>query len=188
MFLEKGIKVDHAPQTVAPINVDEKWADEYRKTPFLMQAAIQGTLDVFQTILAKQVPIWEAGHICLSRRRKNSVVSNVIGCAAYHGHPKLLKFLLTKLSSSLIDQVNLPAKESQDFKRSGTFQPEYDEFTPLMLALVSEKPSLDVVKQLLAAHANFTFIEKTSGDNIIHLAARYCPSLEVLEYLIRSLD
>lgn len=57
-----------------------------------------------------------------------------------------------------------------------------------MLAVVSEKSNLGVVKQLLASQANFNIREKTTGDNILHLAARYCPSLEVLEYLVRSLN
>lgn len=57
-----------------------------------------------------------------------------------------------------------------------------------MLAVVSEKSNDGVVKQLLASQANFNIREKTTGDNILHLAARYCPSLEVLEYLVRSLN
>lgn len=117
-------------------------------------------------------------------------MSNVVGAAAYYGHPKLIKYLLTKLSISMNDEVNLPAVESQDISKfkAGPYQPEFEGFTPLMLAIVSEKPSLDVVKSLLAAHANFTFIEKHTGDNIIHLAARYCSSLDILEYLVRSLN
>lgn len=44
------------------------------------------------------------------------------------------------------------------------------------------------MKQLLAAQANFQQREKGTGDNILHLAARHCPSLEILEYLVRSLN
>lgn len=57
-----------------------------------------------------------------------------------------------------------------------------------MLAVASEKANLEVVKQLLAAHATFTNKEKHTGDNIVHLAARHCPNLEILEYLVRSLN
>lgn len=126
----------------------------------------------------------------MSRRRRNAVVSNAVGAAAFYGHAKLMKYLLTKLSISVHDEVNLAAIESQDIKpfKAGPYQPEFEGFTPLMLAIVSEKPNLDVVKSLLAAHANFTFIEKHTGDNIIHLTARYCASLDILEYLVRSLN
>lgn len=30
--------------------------------------------------------------------------------------------------------------------------------------------------------------EKLTGDNILHLAARWCPKLDILEYLVRSLN
>lgn len=41
-----------------------------------------------------------------------------------------------------------------------------------MLALVSDHANLEVIKLLLAAKANFNVREKTTGDNILHLAAR----------------
>lgn len=46
------------------------------------------------------------------------------------------------------DEINLSCKESIDFQssKSGSFVPEFEGFTPLMLAVVSEKASLDTVK------------------------------------------
>jgi hypothetical protein len=108
---------------VQPLKADEKWSETYRKTTFLIQATQQGNLDTFQLILKTGRPIFEAGHICLSRKRHNAVTSNVVAAAAYFGHAKLLKFILTKLSSSLTDQVNLPCLESQDIRplKTGPF-------------------------------------------------------------------
>ena len=57
-----------------------------------------------------------------------------------------------------------------------------------MLAIISEKANLDVVKMLLGAQANYSFHEKTTGDNILHLAARWSTPLEILEYLVRSIN
>jgi ankyrin repeat protein len=57
-----------------------------------------------------------------------------------------------------------------------------------MLAVVTKNANLDVVKQLLASKATFNIRENTTGDNILHLAARWCPTLEILEYLVRSLN
>jgi ankyrin repeat protein len=141
-------------------------------------------------LLQKGSKLWDVGHVCLSRKRRNSGASNVVGAAAYYGHPTLLKFILSRLSNSLEDQVNLKSMESQDIRplKTGAYQTEFDGFTPLMLAVVSEKSNLDVVKQLLANQANFNIREKVTGDNILHLAARYCPKLEVIEYLVRSLN
>lgn len=86
-------------------------------------------------------PIFELGHICLSKKRKNSVVSNVIACAAYNGHAKLLKYLINKSTSSLTDQINLPCQESLDIRpvKTGPMVAEFEGYTPLMLAVVSEK-------------------------------------------------
>ena len=39
----------------------------------------------------------EYGCICLSKKKKNIVNSNVIGCAAYHGKTAILKHLLDKM-------------------------------------------------------------------------------------------
>lgn len=57
-----------------------------------------------------------------------------------------------------------------------------------MLAIVSENANLEIVKQLLAARANYSMNEKLTGDNILHLAARWCSKLDILEYLVRSLN
>ena len=114
----------------------------------------------------------------------------MVGAAAYYGHPRLLKFILSRLSSSLTDQVNLACLESQDLRayKSGPYLTEFEGFTPLMLAVVSEHSNLEVVKLLLASQATFNNREKNTGDNILHLAARHCPLLEVMEYLVRSLN
>ena len=65
----------------------------------------------------------EVGHICLSKRHKNSVVSNVVGAAAYWGNIELLKFVLSILSD---ESVNHPATEASDRRltKSAPFQPE----------------------------------------------------------------
>jgi len=114
----------------------------------LIQAAWQGNLVSFQVLLQQGSKLWDVGHICLSRKRRHSVASNVIGAAAYHGHPALLMFILSLLSGNLKEEVNLMCMESLDFlqmKTGGEYQPEFAGFTPLMLAVVSEKSNLDVV-------------------------------------------
>jgi len=94
---------------------------------------------------------------------------------------------LTKASQSLSDEVNVTCWESQDVKKNGEYKTEYDGFTPLMLAVVSENGNLDVIKQLLASQSNFNIREKSTGNNILHLAAIY-PKLEIIDYLGRSLN
>ena len=57
-----------------------------------------------------------------------------------------------------------------------------------MLAVSSEHGSLDVVKQLLTAGAHYKVHDKVSGDNIIHLSARWSAKIEIIEYLVKSLS
>ena len=57
-----------------------------------------------------------------------------------------------------------------------------------MLTLCSEFSSLEVVKILLAAKANFKVHDKRTGDNILHLAVRWSTKIEIIEYLVRSLS
>jgi hypothetical protein len=148
MFVNKGVKTDTPPISVQPMGADNDFALSYRKTPYLIQAAQQGSVEIFQMLVDSGRPIFELGHICLSKKRKNSVVSNVIACAAYNGHAKLLKYLINKSTSSLIDQINLPCQESLDIRplKTGPMVAEFEGYTPLMLAVVSEKASLEIVK------------------------------------------
>lgn len=57
-----------------------------------------------------------------------------------------------------------------------------------MLAIASEHTNLDIIKQLLAAGADYKVHEKVTGDNIIHLSARWSAKIEIIEYLVRSLN
>ncbi len=72
----------------------------------------------------------------------------MVGAAAYHGHPRILKFILARLGNNLLKQINLPSLESQDIRplKSSAYSPEFEGFTPLMLALVSENANLEIVK------------------------------------------
>jgi len=56
------------------------------------------------------------------------------------------------------------------------------------MAMVSEIPSLDIVKLLLASQANYQVRDKHNQDNILHLAARYQNKVDILEYLVKSID
>jgi len=66
------------------------------------------------------------------------------------------------LNNNSPEQINLLSKESQDTRsqKAGAFSPEFDQYTPLMLTLCSEFSSLEVVKILLAAKANFKVHDK----------------------------
>jgi hypothetical protein len=53
----------------------------------------------------------ETGFICLSKKKRNCVTSNFIGCSAYYGHLQILKDLSDKINKS---NLEFQAGESPD--------------------------------------------------------------------------
>jgi hypothetical protein len=45
----------------------------------------------------------EVGHICLSPKRSNAVISNTVGAAAYYGSLDILKYCLPQLEKTYIN-------------------------------------------------------------------------------------
>lgn len=182
LLLQKGVSLQTPPPAVQPNQMDPDFADNYRKTPFIIQAACKGNLDTLQLLIQQGADIKDAGVICLSRRRRNVVSSNVLGAAAYHGHARLLKWALTRLDIGLFG--GLQAAEHSG-KGAGPLTHELGGYTPLMLACCTDKGSLDVVKALLSAGAGFNSRDK-DGSNLLHITARSGP-VPVLEYLVKNL-
>jgi hypothetical protein len=90
-YLSKGANVELPPETVSKLYIDHSKKSEYRKAPFIIQAACQGDLACFETLLKKGCRTGETGFIGFSRKRKNQVVSNIVGAAAFNGSSKILK-------------------------------------------------------------------------------------------------
>jgi hypothetical protein len=55
-------------------------------------------MECLNTLLTQGAGIKETGFICLSKKRKNQVISNIIGAAAYFGSTEVLKNLLSMLN------------------------------------------------------------------------------------------
>ena len=88
----------------------------------------------------------ETGHICLSKKKKNSVISNVIGAAAYYGSVTILKKLMSQLS---VVSINFLAQEKHDVQQKGAYKKEFAGFTPLMLAVAGGDSNMEVIRVLL---------------------------------------
>jgi hypothetical protein len=86
------------------------------------------------SLVSKKVNINDVGYVGLSKKRKNQVISNVLGAAAYNGATDILKNLLVRQKASIFN-LNFPALEKQDFNQKGNFVKEMSGFTPLMLAV-----------------------------------------------------
>ena len=64
--------------------------ESYRRSPFLIQAASSGDVETLMYVLDNGGAIADGGFITLSKKRKNQVISNVVGCAAWFGRKKML--------------------------------------------------------------------------------------------------
>ncbi len=145
-FLDKGCNILHPPDSISKtFTEDQSEVDAYRKSPFIIQAAVWGDLKTFKLVEANCLDTNETGHVLLSKKRKNSVISNVIGAAAHAGNASVLKYLLTRAFN-----VNLEAIEKTDpHSGKSAFQKEMIGYTPVMLAIVGGDKNADVIKLLL---------------------------------------
>lgn len=88
----------------------------YRRTPFIITAALAGDVDTFQALVDHGANVKDRGFITLSRKKKNQVITNVIGAAAYGGNLELLQFLISKMSKTDLEFLS---KEKQDSQQVG---------------------------------------------------------------------
>jgi len=61
--------------------------------PYLIQAAIGGSWEIFKYFLDNS-NINITGHIGLSKKKRNSIISNVFGAACFYGNIEMVKNLL----------------------------------------------------------------------------------------------
>jgi len=98
----------------------------------------------------------------------------------------MLSFLVGKVQSGSID---MKATESADrnLAKGGPYKQECAEFTPLQLAIVSQHTNVNSVRVLFGAECNHFVFEASTGNNVLHLAAKNCSeSIQVLEYVLKN--
>lgn len=130
-YISKGANVDMPPDTVSKLYIDHERKPEYRKSPFIIQAAAQGDLECYETLIQHGCKTTDTGFIGFSRKRKNQVISNVTGAAAFNGSNKVLKHILKKPA---LANINHLSTEKKDFNVVGALKNEYTGYTPIMLA------------------------------------------------------
>lgn len=160
-LIEKGADVLLPPDSLAE-------DPEYRNTPLSISAAGAGKFSMLKKVLEHGGSLSDSGAICLSKKRKNVVISNHLGAAAWKGKTDMVKQLL-QLSNKTVD---LMALEQVDYlsKNQQPFQKEYLGYTPLMLAVASPFSNLETIKALLNAKADFKKTDEF-GNSILHIAA-----------------
>ena len=122
-----GMDLSNPPDFVPPITDHLEVHTEYRRSPFIIQAACYGDKVIMEILIATGCSLYEIGHIALSKRHRNSLTHNVIGAAAYHGNSEVLAYCLHFLSA---DHIDLRGQEMPE-NLSNKLKPELNDFTPL---------------------------------------------------------
>jgi ankyrin repeat protein len=175
-FISKGADITSPPETIVG-------DDQYRKTPFVISAAQSGNWDTLQGVCQSGGVLSEKGFICFSKKRKNQVISNVLGCAAWNGKNLVLKRVLPTLKPTL--EMQVVEQLDNKSKAPGGFQKEFTGYTPLLLAVARDDENLEVVKTLLQHGADFE-ARDFAGNGVIHIAAMN-NNTKILDYLTKNL-
>lgn len=96
-LIAKGIDLKSPPQTIPPVRTYKTMHEDYRKTPFVIQAACAGDVGIMKLLIYAGCSLNDCGHIALSRRRRHSIVTNVIGAATYWGRDEMLLYCIKNL-------------------------------------------------------------------------------------------
>lgn len=149
-FIKRGISVQSPPDKLSPkMELDANTMQNYRQSPYIIQAACHGDMDLFKVLQAAGCKATETGFVALSRRRHNQVITNAIGAAAHYGNHKLLKQILVSRC-----EKDFPAQEKADNSKSA-FAKEFTGYTPLMMVAANPcNGSVEAAKLLIAAGAN----------------------------------
>ena len=179
LYIDKGASVDSPPDSVTKLYIDQSSTNEYRSSPFIIQAAIHGNFECYEILMQHGCKLTEQGFIGLSKKKRNQVISNIVGAAAYNGSTKILQAVLKK---KVHPDINYLSGEQQDFNVKGTFTQEYTGYTPLMLAVAGGGQNIECVKVLVASKADLTVLDPL-GNTVLHIAVAN-DNLDALKYLL----
>jgi hypothetical protein len=159
-------------------NVSQENKELYSEVdcPLIIQAAIGGDLEIFKYIhLINPSSINLIGHIALSRKHKNSVLTNVLGAAAYYANVNLVHYILEKHLSSV--NINFKAQEKKaklkSAKNVGLIR-EYTDYSPAFLSIVGEGSEDEIIKiiNLLDSYGANLLLTDWNKNSLLHLSAK----------------
>lgn len=191
------------PLTVNPLSVygdvnQNKEELNLVDIPLLILAAIGGSIEIFNYLLKKGADMKQIGHITLSPKKRNSVISNVLGAAAFYERSSLLEYLADNSlikeankkengSTTSVLSYNFKSTEKKIKNNNIPFVKEYTGYTPVMLSIVNTKELSKVLItfKVLMNKVNTKIIDH-EGNNLLHLASKSLNS-SLVEFLIDEL-
>jgi hypothetical protein len=168
------------PNKLSSENIGQENKEQYSEVdcPLIIQAAIGGDLEIFKYILTlNPTSINLIGHATLSRKNKNSVMTNVLGAAAYYSNVNLVHYILEKHIAVSSVNINFKAQEKKaklkTAKNVGLIK-EFTDYTPAFLCIVGEGSEDDVIKilNLLDLYGANLYTTDWNKNNLLHLSAK----------------
>jgi hypothetical protein len=153
--------------------------------PWIIQAAVGGDIDIFNYLLDHGANVNSVGHITLSRKNKNSVISNVLGAAAYYGRSNLVHFILEKYPA--VDK-NYKCTEKKAKVKQFNQSKEFADFTPVHLCIsseIQEDDTIEILRKLNTYGSKFDLTD-FNKNNILHLATKL-NKFAVVKYIVDDL-
>ena len=147
MFIQRNVSLSNPALSVPSNMAQQEWCDQYRPSPYVMLAAASGDVPTMRLLQENRQDVMQTGFFGVTRRRKNALEGNPLHAAAYNGSARMIKHLCQQ-PGVIKAYLNAPVVEMSN-KGSGPLQQEMTGYTPLMLACVGEKATLDAVKTLL---------------------------------------
>jgi ankyrin repeat protein len=167
-LISKGVPVESPPKQIVSNN-------RYIESPYIVQATVAGHLNMIECLHRHHRLLSETGHIGFSPKLHNSVISNCLGAAAYHGHFHIIKWIVNS-SKDALSLLHFRAIEIEDSK-------ELNGFSPIMLSIAG-KGDCRIVKLII----NFDS-KLSSGDcyggNLLHACVIY-GKIDILLYLMSA--
>jgi ankyrin repeat protein len=124
--------------------------------------------EIFKYLLSKGLNVNETGHIGFSNKRKNSLISNVIGAASLHGRSQLLKYLIQNFPKL---DINFKTIEKLDYKGKSPLVKEFNGYNPIFLSVTQgDKGHTEAVKALIDAKADSLAVDQ-NDNTLLHIAS-----------------
>ena len=162
-ILNEPLQLPTIPQISQPI------------TNYLILASLHANLQVFQSLIAKNLPIAQTGYIGVNIGSKFPLENNCLAAAVISGNIEIVDYIM-QTGKELISAVI----ECKTIEKYGDKEPEMDGYSPLMLSIAYLKTK--IFKLLIHGGASLQ-VKDSSLNNIIHLCIKY-NNMEELEQLM----
>ena len=173
-LIKKGVPLDAPPKTISIPNIESNSTSGYIEAPYVIQATAKGHLGMIQCLCKHGRALNETGHIGFSPKYHNSIITNCLGAAAFHGYNHIVKWILSN-PKEMTDLLHIQCKEV--YKESA----ELSGFNPILLGIVG-RGDTDMVRAFIENDIKWNSSD-VCGGSLVHACVEY-DKLDILKFLI----